>query len=54
MLSQACAKQDCVNWGNLLVDAKVIRYILHGTIEMLNTHDDSTTMKQKLPEVVKQ
>lgn len=46
-----CTNADCPNWGKLVVDANVVRYVLGGTIQMIGERHGDKSWAQKLPHV---
>lgn len=46
-----CNNADCPNWGKLVVDANVVRYVLGGTIDMVGRRYVDKSWAQKLPHV---
>lgn len=46
-----CDKMDCPNQGKLVIDANVIRYVLGGTIDIVDQAHKDKSWVQKLPEV---
>jgi hypothetical protein len=46
-----CTKTECLNRGNLVIDANVIRYVLGGTIDLISETKAKNTWLEKLPDV---
>lgn len=47
----SCTNTECPNWGKLVVDANVVRYLLGGTIDMVGRGYVDKSWSQKLPYV---
>ena len=45
---EACTNADCPNWGKLVVDANVVRYMLAGTIDVVGQRYVDKSWSQKL------
>lgn len=45
---EMCTNADCPNWGKLVVDANVVRYVLGGTIDMVGQRCVDKSWSQKL------
>lgn len=48
---EMCTNADCPNWGKLVVDANVVRYVLGGTIHMIGERHADESWAQKLPHI---
>jgi len=51
MESNNCLKADCPNWGTLVIDANVVRYVLRGTIQIVADTYVDCIWPQRLPNV---
>lgn len=47
-----CTDKDCVNWGKLVIDANVVRYVLGGTVDIAGQRGVEKLWSQRFPRVL--
>lgn len=47
-----CINKECVNWGKLVIDANVIRYVLGGTVDIAGQRDFEKRWLERFPGVL--
>ena len=47
-----CLKEQCPNWGTLVIDTNLIIYMLDASVTFVEENSIHTTWAQRLPEVL--